>query len=202
MKFGIIIGSHRNNSQSSKVGEYISRKIEQNPENTTYTVDLKGNTIPFWDESMWDEGGSLRHTWEPYSKQLTSCDGFVIISPEWNGLVPAGLKNIFLMCDRHELAYKPGMIVSISAGRGGSYPVSELRMSGYKNTYIQYIPEHIIIRDVNNSLNNDELVEESSDFYVKKRLQYGLHILEKSAEAMNIVRDSGVLDFKTYPFGM
>ena len=57
-------------------------------------------------------------------------------------------KNFFLICNKGELAHKPGLIVSISSGNGGAYPVSELRSSSYKNTHIMWIPEQIIIRNV------------------------------------------------------
>ena len=41
-----------------------------------------------------------------------------------------------------------GLIVSISSGNGGAYPISELRSSSYKNSHILWIPENIIIRNV------------------------------------------------------
>jgi len=55
-------------------------------------------------------------------------------------MAPAGLKNFFLYAGNTALAHKPAYLVGISASRGGSYPIAELRMSSYKNSYLCYIP--------------------------------------------------------------
>ena len=49
-----------------------------------------------------------------------------VVSPEWNGMVPSMLTNFFLLCSNNELAHKPGLLVGVSSGTGGSYPVAEL----------------------------------------------------------------------------
>ena len=67
-------------------------------------------------------------------------------------MVPAGLKNFFLCFGRNELAHKPGLIVGVSSADGGVYPVAELRMSSYKNSRICYIPEQLIVRNVESVL--------------------------------------------------
>ena len=72
----------------------------------------------------------------------------MVIAPEWHGQVPAGLKNFFLICGRAEVGHKPALITTVSSGDGGAYPVAELRMSSYKNNRICYIPEQLIIRNV------------------------------------------------------
>ena len=194
MKYGIIIGSHRKKSQSTKVGKYIEGLVDAK----TYVLDLRTNPIPLWDDSMWEEGSKLREKWQPYSKELTGCDAFIIVSPEWSGMVPAGLKNFFLYC-KTELAHKPALIVTVSSGRGGSYPVAELRMSSYKNTHLCYIPEHVIVRDVENVLNDTEINEnDKADAYIKKRIVYALSVLAEYTtrlKGMNI-------DLKEFPYGM
>ena len=68
--------------------------------------------------------------------------------PEYGGMATPAAKNIFLLCGNGEFAHKPGLIVSVSSGNGGSYPISELRSSSYKNTHLMWIPENIIIRNV------------------------------------------------------
>lgn len=201
MKYAIIVGSHREDSQSSKVGHYIAGQL-QTHDADIYLFDLKGNPLPLWDESAWKEGSDLAKTWHPVGEELSSCDAVIVIAPEWGGMVPAGLKNFFLFCGPR-LAHKPGLIVSVSAGGNGAYPVAELRMSSYKNTHINFIPEHIIVRHVNDVLNDNELREENKDdFYIKKRISYALKILEKYAEGAKVLLDSDVLDLKTYPYGM
>lgn len=201
MKYGIIIGSHRHESQSTKVGEYIKGLLEKKESVEVYTIDMRNEPIPFWSEAMWDKESDIRKHWTTYSDNLKQCDAFVIISPEWSGMVPSALKNFFLFCDDGELAFKPGLIVTISSGRGGAYPVAELRMSSYKNTHISYLPEHIIVRDVTHVL-NDEDGETDDDIYIRKRINYAVNILEQYSYSLKSVRDSAVIDLKSYPHGM
>lgn len=203
MKYGIIIGSHRKESQSSKVGRFIEQKIsELNQNNQTYILDLRLNPLPLWEEGMWETDSKIKQQWQPYSAELASCDTFVIISPEWSGMAPSGLKNFFLYCKR-ELEHKPAMLVGVSSTRGGAYPIAELRMSSYKNTYICYIPNHIIIRDVEHVLNTPTPDENNkSDVYIQGRIIHSLKVLEQYARALRSVRESEVEDRTAYAHGM
>ena len=56
---------------------------------------------------------------------------FFFVVPEYGGMATPNSK-IFLVFNNGELFHKPGLIVSISSGNGGAYPVSELRSSSYK----------------------------------------------------------------------
>ena len=75
-----------------------------------------------------------------------------MVVPEYGGMATPIAKNLFLLCDDGELFHKPGLIVSVSSGNGGAYPITELRSSSYKNTHIMWIPENIIIRNVEDYL--------------------------------------------------
>ena len=85
---------------------------------------------------LWQGDSPLASLWKPYRDRMRRADGFVIISPEWAGMVPPGLKNILLFAGPREVGHKPALIVAVSASRGGSYPVNELRTSGNKNSRI------------------------------------------------------------------
>ncbi len=204
MKYGIIIGSHRSKSESSKVAGYVKRQLKKSDKSATfYVLDLRNNPLPLWDESKWKPKGKVQTKWKPYSTKLKSCDAYVVISPEWAGMVPAGLKNIFLLCDKKELSHKPALIVTVSAGRGGAYPVSELRMSSYKNTQICYMPDHVIVRHVKDVLNDDRIDKNNkNDYYIKKRLIYSLGVLGVYAKAFKGIRKSNKIDLTSFPFGM
>lgn len=202
MKIGIIVGSHREKSNSSKVGQYCAESLKKLiPGVSTWTYDLAGNPLPFWDESIWSGNPEWKKRWEPISNELKSCDGFVVVAPEWSGMVPAGLKNFFLLTDKTEIGHKPGLIVGVSSGRGGSYPVVELRMSSYKNTRINWIPDHVIVRDASNVLNG-ATVEGESDTITRSNLDYSLRLLGEYSKALRLVRESGVIDHKAHPNGM
>ena len=121
MKLGIICGSHRNESQSEKVARYIERTLlEEGHCEDTWLFSLAGNPLPLWEEGIWEGDPGWQERMGPLSEQLASCDGFVIVSPEWHGMVPAGLKNFFLIwTGGGELAHKPALIVTVSVADGG-----------------------------------------------------------------------------------
>jgi len=203
MKITIINGSHRKNSQSAKVAAFLQHLLlDKKLADNVYRFDLTGNPLPLWDESIWEKDPEWDKLLSPISLELASSDGFVVIAPEWHGMVPSGLKNFFLMWSKGELSHKPALIVSVSSGRGGSYPVAELRMSSYKNNRICYIPEHLIIRDVENILNDPGENDEHSDNYYRNRAEFCLKILHEYAKALKLVRESGVTYEPAFKNGM
>ncbi|MCU7817351.1 MAG: NAD(P)H-dependent oxidoreductase [gamma proteobacterium symbiont of Lucinoma myriamae] len=203
MKIAIISGSHRHNSQSLKVAKHIQKTLETEIQNDTWLYNLEGNPLPLWDEGVWNGEQKWLDILNPVREQLSGCDALVIISPEWHGQVPAGLKNFFLLFGKNEMGHKPALIVSVSSGAGGSYPIAELRMSSYKNSRICYIPEHVIIRDVESILNDNSADNDKrSDPYIRERLQWSLTILNEYAAALKQVRESGVTQTDKFVNGM
>jgi NAD(P)H-dependent FMN reductase len=203
MKLTIISGSHREGSQSLKVAKVIQQQLEAGICDETAVVDLAGNPLPLWDQGVWDGEPKWEALLAPIREQLATSDGFVVISPEWHGQVPAGLKNFFLLFGKDVLGHKPALIVTVSAGDGGSYPVAELRMSSYKNNRLCYIPEQVIVRHVEQVLNDEpEKNDHRSDSYYRERLGWSLNILKAYAAALRQVRDSGVTESDKFRNGM
>lgn len=201
MKYTIVNGSARSQSQSLKVALFIEQALRLKVDVHTYLLDLTGNPLPIWDEGVWKGAEPWKTTWDPMKIELQSSDAFIFVVPEWNGMVPAAVKNLFQLCSVHELAHKPALIVAVSSARNGSYPVSELRMSSYKNNRVLYIPEHLIVRDVEKMF-NPGAAETEDDIYIRLRLDYCLNLLHQYAKAMREIRSSGVIDHKTFPNGM
>ncbi|MCU7940910.1 MAG: NAD(P)H-dependent oxidoreductase [gamma proteobacterium symbiont of Bathyaustriella thionipta] len=111
MKIAIISGSHRQNSQSLKVAKHIrktlaNKKGETETQNETWLYSLEGNPLPLWDEGVWNGEQHWLDILNPIREQLSACDALVIITPEWHGQVPAGLKNFFLLFGKKELGHK------------------------------------------------------------------------------------------------
>jgi hypothetical protein len=81
--------------------------------------------------------------------------------------------------------------------------VAELRMSSYKNNRIYYIPEQIIIRNVESVLNeNANQNNTDADHYFRERIYFSLSILKEYAKALNQVRASGLTYNADYKNGM
>jgi NAD(P)H-dependent FMN reductase len=202
MKYAIISGSHRPQSQSGKVARFIQARLQVlDPGDETYLLDLGKTPLPLWDEGIWNNDPKMLDIWNPVSRELADSDALVVVAAEWGGMVPAALKNLFLYASDGCLYHKPGLIVGVSASRNGAYPVAELRASSYKNTHLQYISEHVIVRFVGEVLNGD-LPQSEDEAYLRRRLDYSLSVLAEYAKALRQVRDSGVLDRQAFPFGM
>ena len=64
-------------------------------------------------------------------------------------------------------------------------------MSSYKNNRLCYIPEHVIVRNVEKVLNgNSEENDSSADAYFRERISWALGILAGYASALKPMRDS------------
>ena len=203
MKISIICGSHRKDAQSLKVAYIVKKYLDDGICDESWLFSLSGNPLPLWDQGVWDGDPEWKERLTPIKQQLASSDGFVVISPEWHGQVPAGLKNFFLLFGKNELGHKPAVIITVSSGDGGAYPVAELRMSSYKNCRICYVPEHVIIRKVEKVLNDSpDDNDERSDSYYRERIKWTLGILKQYSLALQQVRSSGATETEKFKNGM
>lgn len=202
MKFAIISGSTRqNNPQSRKVSKYIDKRLTTVFGEDTYLLDLSVANIKFWDETFWSDYDNFDKNWTKVSQELHKSDALIIVAPEWNGMLPPALKNVFHLAVKGEFANKPALIVGVTSGIGGVYPVSELRLNSHKNTFINYIPQHVIVRNVLEVLNELEAVNKN-DAEIRKRLDHSLHILNIYAKNFIAIRKSSIINSNDYPFGM
>lgn len=204
MKISIISGSHRNPSQSEKVARHVERTLRNDYAGTdAWLFTLADNPLPLWDQSVWENSAEWNDRLAPLKSHLAASDGFVIVSPEWHGQVPAGLKNFFLLCNRFDIGHKPALIVTVSNGDGGAYPVAELRMSSYKNNRICYIPEQIIVRNVEKVLNENPADNNvDADTYFRERISWACGILLGYAEALKPMREKTRIHHDKFGNGM
>lgn len=204
MKITIISGSHRNPSQSMKVAQHIQQTlVDADYCSEAEIFSLAGNPLPLWDEGVWEGDETWQAILQPMRSRFAESDAFVVVSPEWHGQVSAGLKNLFLLASKHEVGHKPALIVTVSSGDGGAYPVAELRMSSYKNNRICYIPEQVIVRNVGQVLNPDPADNTpDADSYFRERIDWSLRILASYASALNEVRNSGITLHEKFGNGM
>jgi len=203
LKLAIVVGSQRSGSQSVKVARFVEATVRKELAAVeVYMLDLAQNPLPLWDDDFDDGAERWQSVWGPIAEQLRSCDGLVVVTPEWSGMAPAALKNFFLLAGNAEVGHKPALIVGVSHSLGGAYPISELRAHSYKNNHVCYIPEHVIVRDVKNVLNDLERPASEQDKYIRDRTAYAIRLLGAYARALVSVRQSGTIDHETFPYGM
>ncbi|MBT5346858.1 NAD(P)H-dependent oxidoreductase [bacterium] len=194
MKIAVISGSHRA-CETDRISLFVKEELEKKGVEV-FHYSLKDNPLPLWSEDAWDDESDLvKNTLNDLQENISSCDAYVVMSPEWGGMVTPGLKNFMLMSGG--FMFKPAYLIGVSASRGGAYPIAELRMSSYKNNQIMYLPEHLIVRDCANMFN-----DKADDSYLRKRLDYGLNLLIKHAELLAPLQDSGLINLEDYPYGM
>ena len=132
MKITIVSGSTRANSQSLKVANWLQEHAGLLDLDAT-VVDLHAKKLP-----VFDLGETPSEHAESIVKQLEASDAFVLVSPEWNGMMSHAIVNLMHFVGA-SMAHKPVMLVGVSAGRNGHYPLMDMRTMGYKNTHLSLI---------------------------------------------------------------
>ena len=199
MKISIISASHRTNSQSKKISHILyNNLLNINNKLDIFLLDLAESSLPLWSPDKKNGKGIWGETWHLISDNLNNSDGFILTVPEYGGMATPAAKNLFLLCGNGELAHKPGLIVSVSSGNGGAYPIAELRSSSYKNTHIMWIPENIIIRNVE-EFNPGSHGKNIPD-WLDNRIDYVLNLLLAYASNMKPLRT--IINRKDFGNGM
>ncbi len=187
MKISIISASHRINSESKKISDFLKNNLlNLNNSLDIFSLDLAKTPLPLWSSDKKNAEGVWGETWSFISKNFESSDAFILVVPEYGGMATPAAKNIFLLCGNGEFSHKPGLIVSVSSGNGGAYPIAELRSSSYKNTHIMWIPENIIIRNVE-EFNPGSHGKNIPD-WLDDRIDYVLNLLLAYASNMKPLR--------------
>lgn len=197
MNITLITASSRPDSQSARICARINQMYFSS---SASVVDLCTDELPVWNGAGFkDERVTSMRT------KLRDADAFVLVIPEWNGMAPAAVKNLFLWCGAREFAHKPALLVAVSSGNGGAFIINEMRTSGYKNSRLLYLPEHLILRDVEQLWLEGEDREEAdakTDQYLQRRMAYALNILTTYAESLMPVRASLLEGLADFPNGM
>lgn len=192
LKIALIAGTHRKDSQSGRIAEFMAGRVKALVEGAeTYVLDLGKKPLPLWDESMWGAEGVAKSAWQPVAAELADADAFVILAPEYNGTAPAALKNFFHYAGGKEFAHKPGLIVGVSGSVNGAYPVADVRSFSAKNCKLVYIPDHLVVRHAGEILHEDARDGfGDQDAYMKERMDYSLNVLVEYAKSFKVIRES------------
>ncbi|MDB5258974.1 MAG: NADPH-dependent reductase [Candidatus Taylorbacteria bacterium] len=205
MNLTIISSSQRPNSESKRVGAYMLKEITKKiaaAGGAASHIDLLDLGLPFFDDTL-ETNTAQQSLWNPISEKLAASDGFVFITPEWNGMASPMLKN-FLMFVGKELANKPVLLTAVSSGMGGgAYPIAEIRGHTAKNSFACYIPNHVIIRNVNQCLVDETLKPENkSDSVARERIDFSLDTLIAYTKALKTMRSTEQTEWTRFDTGM
>jgi NAD(P)H-dependent FMN reductase len=125
-RIGIIIGSTRPNRKADQVAAWVRDVASCRDDATFELIDLNDHALPHLDEPLVPGMRQYQneHTVQ-WSNVVSSFDGFVIVTPEYNHSVPGVLKNA-LDYLKIEWANKAVGFVSYG-GNGGVRAVEHLR---------------------------------------------------------------------------
>ncbi len=198
MKLVIISGSSRENSQSLRVAQFLQSRVRTLSKLEPEIIDLHETPISVNPDDNYL--GKKEPNFKKISDTIESCDALILISPEWAGSASPMLRALLVFIGK-AASYKPALLVGVSSGRGGAYPIHELKAGGNKNNFITFLPEHLIFRNVEGMLKSDIPASEEEK-YIRERSDYAIGILEAFAKALKEVRSSGAVNLEKYPYGM
>jgi azobenzene reductase len=200
MNLLIVSASQRTESQSAKVAEYLLNSSTQFSK--VRHIELCKQRLPLWDGEETSKTND-DSDWLAINSQLQTMDALILITPEWGGTASPLLKNLLMMADAVDIGHKPVLLVSVVNGISGAYPIAELRMNAFSNNKLVAIPDHLIIRNVeeilntvNESTHRDEDVITHRDKSIRHRIGYSLHTLLHYSQAMRSLRET--LQVSTY----
>ena len=130
-KIAIISPSVRKGRNSHRAALYFSNLIRENNLAETEILDLREYNFPLFNERLKFQESPSPVTKE-FAQKVKSADGLIIISPEYNGGIPASLKNaVDLLTD--EWRRKPVAFVTVSDGNfAGTQAIISLQFSLWK----------------------------------------------------------------------
>ncbi|WP_338805302.1 NAD(P)H-dependent oxidoreductase [Xenorhabdus griffiniae] len=198
MKLTIISGSQRPDSRSQRVARYLQKLSSEYGFAEIELLELSNVELPLHDGYTTDISAES-HPWQPLAQHLRESEAFIFVTPEWHGMSTPALKNFLLYCSIAELGHKPALLASVSSGINGVYPLCELRMTGFKNNHVCFLPDHLVFRQSESLISKDLIC---NDEKFESRVHYTLNLLKSYAKALEQVRDDVGEESGNYLYGM
>ncbi|WP_299803170.1 NAD(P)H-dependent oxidoreductase [uncultured Shewanella sp.] len=155
MNILLVSASQRADSNSIEVARYLQTNILNDLDSVQSGIldlSLYPSLLEHYGTSR-DDVTSLDNDKAEVLSLLYACDAVVFITPEWGGMIPPALINLFLLSANGSanglpLAHKPAFAIGISTSNGGSHPISLLKGYTAKNSHLAWLPLHGIIQNV------------------------------------------------------
>ncbi|MDZ4809053.1 MAG: NAD(P)H-dependent oxidoreductase [Bacteroidota bacterium] len=127
----ILSSSVRIGRKSHRVALYLQHYIKENKLAESEIIDLRDYKFPVFDERLRLQKNPTEMMIQ-FAEQIKLSDGIIIVTPEYNGSIPASLKNVIdLLYD--EWHHKPIAISTVSSGLfGGSQALVTLQFVLWK----------------------------------------------------------------------
>lgn len=149
----IISSSVRRGRNSHRVALYFKQYIEEQNHGTVEIIDLMAYQFPVFDERLKYQEAPTEKMLD-FAARVKGADGIIIVTPEYNGSIPAALKNVTdLLYD--EWHHKPIAISTVSDGAfGGSQVLMALQFTLWKMRALT-VPAMFPVPKVREAFNED-----------------------------------------------
>lgn len=157
----IISGSVRQTRNSHRVSLYLNTLLNQGTSTSSYIIDLAAENLPLLTD-LWDKHPEQSEAFQKIVAQLEKSDGFIWVSPEYNGSYTPALKNFIDNFPGRVFRKKPIGVVSVSTGtiggiRGG-IQMQQLAMA----IQAYAVPQMLLVPQVHFKFNEGgELLDEN-----------------------------------------
>lgn len=209
MNILIISASSRDNSNSLKLASWlIKNEFNKNNEVETSLLDLSlfPKLLSHYGKEQ-DKDPELLVQKEQVLSMLYHCDAVVVIAPEWGGMLPPALVNLFLLTANGSagglpLGHKPAFAIGVSSSGGGGNVISLMKAYVAKNSHLVWMPLHAVVQNVEEFLLLEYSPEQANRHsQIQSRIHVGLKSLVIHAKQLKPVREELVNLSKVHPFG-
>lgn len=142
----LIVGSHRRESVNRKLAQVAARHLEANAVRPDL-IEGEAHAFPIYNGDLEAEG--LPSGLEALARRLSAANGFIFVSPEYNGLPTPLMKNTIDWLTRTEysvFAGKPAAILSASPGALGGMRGQRILRELLSNLNMLVIPQQYALR--------------------------------------------------------
>ena len=116
MKIEIISGSSRTNSVSKRVALHLFNTMKESSSHEIGLINMQEWDLPHI-QSVFTSIENTPAEFRPLSKRIFEADGFILVSPEYNGSYSPAMKNLLDHFPKQQ--HKPFGIVTASPGAMG-----------------------------------------------------------------------------------
>jgi NAD(P)H-dependent FMN reductase len=173
-KISIISSSIREERNSHRVALYFDKYLDENNLADSEIIDLKEYNFPLFNNTLKTQKNPPANA-VIFAEKIKASDGIIIVMPEYNGGIPASLKNAIDLLNE-EWRHKPVGIVTVSAGPfAGTQALVALqftlwKMKAWTITEMFSVPKVQETYDVEGNSTEKETTNKLSEIFVKELL--------------------------------
>ncbi len=123
MNIEIVSGSPRLESLTYRVAVFLQKFLSETTDHNVNIIDVREWNFPTLQEEVYSSVDNTPEHYKPLAERMFSADGFILLTPEYNGSYTPPLKNLFDHFPKH--MHKPFGILTASPGGFGGIRASQ-----------------------------------------------------------------------------